>query len=132
LLDLHATIERFEPRVIRQVDFPASYAELWSTLLDRVEYELRADRSYGDVDGYDSEADATFSLAASLERLGQLVNIQERITPLATRLALHANRCRERHEELRDHEGEDGSDSVEYPRSSDYRSEDIAAVFVDL
>jgi len=95
---------------------------------------LDADRYYSEKDGYDGEADASFSLAASLRRLDALVSdLEKPLKPWIDKLVLNANRCREKYEDLNIEEAEDeGSTQYEEYRARSEESFSIESVFVDL
>jgi hypothetical protein len=95
---------------------------------------LAYDRDWDDKDGYDSEADASFALAASLRRLQGIVNtIEGAANSRIERLTSNANRCRAKYEALinEDEEGEHSAMGEEHRlRSSE--PFDVSAVFADL
>jgi hypothetical protein len=127
-------VKNLEPRLLRRVNFPAAISEPLDRLLLRVDRELKADRSYTDKEGYDGEADASFSLAQSLERLDAAAyELEKPVTARINGLKDNANRCREKYAELESEESEEADASGD----ADYRelvegSFDVQALFVDL
>jgi len=134
LLALADAISTCEPRFLRQVAFPASLMSLWELLLERVDHELSASRDYSSVEWYDSEADASHSLATSIRKLIMMVpGLAEGAKPRIDRLVAHANWCRERFDEESNepYSADDSSDTEpRLSRSSDVL--DICEIFIDL
>jgi hypothetical protein len=129
-------IEKSEPRFIRRQGFPDSLEGIFDTLLSRIDRELESDRWYSnEKDGYDSEADASFGLAASLGRLaGAAPNIDEAAKQRITSLTENANRCRSKYQELEAEEAEpDGDFNMREVRHSQSNEPfDINSFFADL
>jgi hypothetical protein len=129
-------IRKSEPRFIRRQRFPESLEGTFETLLSRIDRELDSDRSYSnEKDGYDSEADASLALAASLGRLAEAApNIDAAAKQRITSLTLNANRCRNKYQELEAEEAEpDGDfDMGEARHSPSSQLFDIKSFFVDL
>jgi hypothetical protein len=129
-------IKKSEPRLLRRLRFPEGLDGDFEALVARVDQELQSDRSYGGEKArYDSEADASFGLAASLKHLQELVpRVREATTPRIANLTSNANRCRENYRELEAEEGEEDDYSAmreeRYSRSSE--PFDVRSVFVDL
>jgi hypothetical protein len=103
-------------------------------LLKRVDSELDADRSYSENEGYDSEADASFSLAAALDRLATLTSeIGGPLKASSAKLTYHGNSCREKYVERESQKEEDDdsqSPSAYQPKRGEAFS--IESVFLDL
>ena len=133
-LSVVEAIQNSEPRLLRRVNFPGGLDNEVEALLARVDRELNSDRFYTDKDGYDSEADASFSLAASLNRLDSLVShLEKPVKSRIDKLNQNANRCRAKYADLESEEAEE-EDSTRY-KEYQARSEEpfnIEAVFVDL
>jgi hypothetical protein len=129
-------IRESEPRLLRRLRFPEGLDGDFAALLARVDQELQSDRSYGgEKAGYDSEADASFGLAASLKHLQEIVpSVKEATMTRIANLTSNANRCRENYRELEAEEGEEDDYSAmreeRYSRSSE--PFDVKSVFVDL
>jgi hypothetical protein len=95
LLSVSQTIQELEPRVLRQLGFPNALAEIWDSLLDRIDDELDVDRSYDSPDAYDGEADAAFALADYLNHLVQIMpHLKDKAKLRIDSLVSHANRWR--------------------------------------
>lgn len=134
LLSVVEAIQNSEPRLLRRVNFPEGLDSEVEELLSRVDRELNTYRSYGGKEGYDSEADASFSLAASLKRLDAAVSdLEKPVKARIDRLTMHANVCREKYDELKreDSEEEDSTAPDEY-RAQPEEPFNIDSVFVDL
>ena len=132
-LALVQAIEHSEPRFLRQTGFPNDFDADFRVLLAKVEDELRADRSYRERQSYDGEADASFSLAASIKRLcGAVPDITEAARSTISDLTLNANRCRERYNEMEEEEGEDDPAPNEDYHSASNETFNIDSVFADL
>ena len=133
-LSVVEAIQNSEPRLLRRVNFPGGLDNEVEALIARVDRELNSDRFYTDKDGYDSEADASFSLAASLNRLDSLVShLEKPVKSRIDKLNQNANRCRAKYADLESEEAEE-EDSTRY-KEYQARSEEpfnIEAVFVDL
>jgi hypothetical protein len=135
-LALVEAIKNAEPRLLRRLGFPEDLDDDFKALLVRVDGELQTKRTYSDRDSYDGEADASFGLAASLNRLRQAApEIGEVARSTISSLTLNANRCRQKYEELDEKEEEDEKDestAYEEFRSGSDDAFDINAVFLDL
>jgi len=129
-------IRNSEPRLLRRLKFPEDLEGDLEALFSRVDQTLKCDRSYtAEKDGYDSEAHASFSLAASLKRLQEAVpNTEEAAKPRITSLTLNANRCREKYQEFEAEEAEQNDYSAMQQERRLRSSEpfDVDSVFVDL
>jgi hypothetical protein len=135
LLSVSQTIQELEPRVLRQLGFPNALAEIWDSLLDRIDDELDVDRSYDSPDAYDGEADAAFALADYLNHLVQIMpHLKDKAKLRIDSLVSHANRCREISSELTNEVGADDGDSrdTEWRNSSQSDAVQIVAIFADL
>jgi hypothetical protein len=126
-------IENSEPRLLRRIGFPRNLDADFRALLTKINDELDVDRTYRERESYDGEADASFGLATSLDRLREVVpEIQEASGSTINRLKLNANRCRERYKELDEQQdGDDSTDHEQYHVSS-HDSFDINSVVLDL
>src|SRR5260370_34574368 len=116
-LSLVEEIRKSEPRLLRRLKFPEGLDEDFQALLPRVDQELERHRSYSpDKDGYDSEADASFGLAASLKRLEKAAaGIEEAAKRRISNLTLNANRCREKYQQLElDEQGDYSAEREEH------------------
>ncbi len=133
-LSLVEEIRKSEPRLLRRLKFPEGLDEDFQALLTRVDQELERHRSYSpDKDGYDSEADASFGLAASLKRLEKAAaGIEEAAKRRISNLTLNANRCREKYQQLELDEQGDYSAEREEHRLRSSEPFDVDSVFVDL
>jgi hypothetical protein len=135
-LSLVDEIRQSEPRFLRHLKFPGALEGEFDALLSRIDRELEFRRSYHpEADGYDSEANASFGLAASLRRLHQAVpTTEEAVKPRLTNLTLNANRCRQRYEELEAEasEGNGGPDVDEDYHVRSTEGFDVNSMFVDL
>jgi len=125
-------IRKSEPRLLRRLRFPEGLDRDFEALLARVDQELKNDRSWMDKDGYDSEADASFGLAASLELLARSIpEILEAVKPRAESLKRNANSCREKYLEF----PEETNNYSSVQKDRNLRSTepfDVASVFIDL
>jgi hypothetical protein len=100
LLSMVEEIRKSEPRLLRRLNFPESVYETFQAVLARVDEALKLDRDYDSPDGYDSEADASFGLAASLKRLANLAPRVRKTAELKIeKLTSNARRCRYEYEE---------------------------------
>jgi len=131
-------ITESEPRLLRQLKFPEGSEADFEALLARVDQELASDRSYSpEKDGYESESDASFGLAASLKRLQKVVHgLAKSVKPRIDNLTLSANRCRERCDEIEaEEEAERGDYYAAMHEEHRVRSSepfDVKSVFLDL
>jgi hypothetical protein len=128
-------IRKSEPRLLRRINFPEGLKEVFEAVLARVDEELESDRSYESPDIYDSEADASFGLAASLKDVAKLLpSIRKGAKSRIRDLTSNANRCRERYNEIESEaaDGEDYSAMREEHHLASGDAFDIQAVFVDL
>jgi len=125
-------IRKSEPRLLHRLRFPDGLEQDFEALLARVDQELKNDRTWTEKDAYDSEADASFGLAASLDLLaGAVPDILEAVKQRTEGLKRNANSCREKYLEFSD----DTDDYSAAHKDRDLRSIepfDVASVFVDL
>src|SRR5260370_23997149 len=135
-LSVGEEIRNSEPRLLHRLKFPGSLEGDFEALFWRVDQTLKDDRSHSpEKDGYDSEAHASFSLAASLKRLqGAVPNIEEAAKSRIASLTLNANRCREKDQELEAEESEQHQYSAMQEEHRLHSSEpfDVDSVFADL
>jgi hypothetical protein len=134
-LSLVEEIANSEPRLLRRVNFPAGLEADFEALLARVDRDLASDRDWMEKDEYDSEADASLSLAASLKRLQRVApSTKEAAKSAIEPLTARANRYREKYQALKDEEEGVGdySQMREEQRLRSSEPFDVDSVFVDL